>query len=116
MWYWRVWQGATHVRCIDVEESTAAEKFRGPKVINTVITTNTGFQLFQYTLYWKKCYPLPPVFSSSGYHSDGVACVAQKVSEGGLSCCWVAEVQGGPTTSLRMVGHMGGVETVGSWA
>ena len=42
MWYWRVWQGATHVRCIDVEESTAAEKFRGPKVINTVITTNTA--------------------------------------------------------------------------
>ena len=60
----------------------------------------------QYTLLWKKhclCYTLPPVFSSSGYHSDGVACVALEVSESGLSCCWVTELQEGLTTSLRLV-------------
>ena len=31
-----------------------------------------------------------------------------------LSCGWVAELQGGLTTSLRMIGHDGGVEAVGS--
>ena len=44
----------------------------------------------------------------------GVVCVALKVSESGLSCCWVTELQGGPITSFRMVGHMGGIEAVGS--
>ena len=61
-------------------------------------------------------YTLCLVLSSSGHHSDGVACVTLEVSESDLSCCWVTELQGGLTTSLRMVGHMGGVETVGSWA
>ena len=61
-------------------------------------------------------YTFPPVFSSSGHHSDGVVCVALEVSEGSLSCCWVTELQGGLTTSLRMVGHSGGVEAAGSWA
>ena len=54
------------------------------------------------------------MLSSSGYHSDGVACVALEVSESGLSCCWVTELQGGLTTSFRMEGHSGGVEAVGS--
>ena len=52
------------------------------------------------TLLWKvncPCYTLPPIFSSSGHHSDGVACVALDVSESGLSCCWVTELQGGLT-------------------
>ena len=62
------------------------------------------------------CYTLPPVFSSSGHHSDSVVCVTLEVSENGISCCWVTELQGGLTTSLRMVGHSGGVEAVGSWA
>ena len=73
----------------------------------------------QYTLLWKvhcPCYTLALVFSSSGHHSDGVTCVVLEVSESGLSCCWVAEVPGGFTTSLRTVGHMGGVEAVGSGA
>ena len=71
----------------------------------------------QYTLLWKihcHCYTLPPVISSSGHHSDGVAHVALEVSESCLSCCWVTELQGGPTTFLRMVGHSGSVEAVGS--
>ena len=75
--------------------------------------------IIHYTLLWKEnCpyYTLPPVFSSSGHHSDGVVSVALEVSESGLSCCWVTELQEGLTTSLRMVGDMGGVETVGSWA
>ena len=76
-----------------------------------VLSTNTCF-----TLKWKKHDPLSPVFSSSGYHSDGVVCVALEVSEGGLVCCWVTELQGELTTSLRMVGHSGCVEAVGSWA
>ena len=63
----------------------------------------------------RHCYTLPPVFSSNGHYSDGVVCVTLEVSEGGLSCCWVTELQGGLTTSLSMVGHMGGVEAVGSW-
>ena len=73
----------------------------------------------QYTLLWKEdcpCYTLPPVFSSSGHHSDGVACVTLEVSESGLSCCWVTELQGGLATSLRMVGHSGGTEAAGNWA
>ena len=68
------------------------------------------------TLHWKKHCPLPFMFYSSGYHSDDVVCVAVEVREGGLSCCWVPELQGGLTTSLRMVGHSGGVEATGSWA
>ena len=62
----------------------------------------------------EKCYTLPPVFSNSGYHSDGIVYVALEVSESGLSCCWVTDLQGGHTTSLRMIGHSGGVEAVGS--
>ena len=72
----------------------------------------------QYTLLWKEnrhCYTLALVLSSSSHHSDDVACVALEVSEGGLSCCWITELQGGLTTSIRMVGHSGGVEAVGSW-
>ena len=75
--------------------------------------------MLRYTLQWKihcLCFILPPVLSSIGHHSDGVVCVALEVSEGGLSCCWVTELQGGLTTSLRTVGHSGGVEAVGSWA
>ena len=56
------------------------------------------------------------MLSSSGYHSDGVAPVGLEASEGGLSCCRVTELQEGLTTSLRTVGHTGGVEAVGSWA
>ena len=73
----------------------------------------------KYTLLCKKhcpCYTLPLVFSSSGHHSDGVALVVLEVSESGLICCWVTELQGGLTTYLRMVGYSGGVEAVGSWA
>ena len=72
----------------------------------------------KYTLLWKKhcpCYTLPLVFSSSGHHSDGVAPVVLEASKGGFSYCWVIELQG-LTTSLRMVGHSGGVEAGGSWA
>ena len=53
------------------------------------------------------------MFSSSGHYSDGVVSVTLEVSESGFSCCWVTELKGGLTTSLRMVGHMGGVEAVG---
>jgi len=56
------------------------------------------------------------VLSSSGHHSDGVVSVALEASEDGLSCCWVPKLQGGLSTSLRMVGHTGGVEAAGSWA
>ena len=63
-----------------------------------------------------ECYTFPPVFSSSGQHNDGVVCVTLEVSESDLSCCWVTELQGGLTTSLRTVGHTGGVEAVWSWA
>ena len=72
----------------------------------------------RYTL-WKEnypCYTLPPVFSSSGHHSDGVVCVALEVSESDLSCCWVTELQGGLTTSLRTVGDMSCAEAVMNWA
>ena len=74
--------------------------------------------MLRYTLQWQihcPCYTLPPVLSSSGHHSDGVVCVALEVSESGLSCCWVNELQGGIATSLKTVGHSGGVEAVGSW-
>ena len=70
-----------------------------------------------YTWHWKihcQCYTLPPVLSSSGHHSDGVACVTLEASEGGLICCWVTELQGGLITSLRTVSHSGGVEAAGS--
>ena len=75
----------------------------------------------QYTLLWKvyctcPCYTLPLVFSNSGHYSDGVACVVLEVSENGFSCSWVTELQGRLTTSLRTVGHTGGVEAVGSGA
>ena len=69
-----------------------------------------------FTLQLKKHTSLSPVSSSSGHHSDNVVRVTLEVSEVGLSCCWVTELQGGLTTSLRMVGHSGGVEAVGSWA
>ena len=69
-----------------------------------------------YTLQQYACYTLPPVCSSSGHYSDGIVFVALEVSEGGFICCQVTELQGGLTTSLRMVGHAGGVEAVGSWA
>ena len=49
-------------------------------------------------------------------NTDGVACTALEVSESSLSCCWVTELQGRLTTSLRTVGHSGGVEAVGSGA
>ena len=73
--------------------------------------------MLRYTLQWKiHChYFLAPVPSSSGHHSDGVVCVALEVSESGLSYCRVTELQEGLTTSLRMVGHSGGVEAVGNW-
>ena len=73
--------------------------------------------MLRYTLQWKihcHCYFLAPVLSSSGHHSDGVVSVAMEVSESGLSCCWVTELQEGLTTSLRMVGHSGRVEAVGN--
>ena len=72
--------------------------------------------MLRITLQWKKLCPLPPVFSSSGHHSDGVVRVTLEASESGLSCCWVTELQEGLTTSLRTIGHTGGVEAVGSWA
>ena len=72
--------------------------------------------MLSFTLYWKKGRPLPPVSSSSGHHSDGVVYVTLEVSESGLSCCWVTELQRGLTTSLRTVGYSGGVEAVGTRA
>ena len=68
-----------------------------------------------FTLQLNKHISITPTFSSSGHHSDGVVRVTLEVSEGGLSCCWVTELQGGLTTSLRIVGHSGGVEAVGGW-
>ena len=47
-------------------------------------------------------------------NTDGVACTALEVSESSLSCCWVTELQGQLTTSLRTVGNSGGVEAVRS--
>ena len=69
-----------------------------------------------HTLQLKECYPLAPVFSSSSHHSDGIVYVALEVSESSLSCCWVTELQGRLITSLKIVGHSGSVEAVGSWA
>ena len=66
------------------------------------------------TWWCKECNILPPVLSSSGHHSGSVVCIALVDIEGGLSCCWVTELQGGLTTSLRTVGHSSGVEVVGS--
>ena len=74
------------------------------------------YMALRFTLQLKKHISFPPVSSSSGHHSDGVVCVTLEVSEYGLSCCWVTELQGGLTTYLRTVGHSGGVEAVGSWA
>ena len=54
--------------------------------------------------------------SSSGHHSDGVVHVTLEVSEDGLSCCWVTEVNKRLVTSLRMVGHSGAIEAVRSWS
>ena len=68
----------------------------------------------RFTLQLNKHISFPAVFSSSGHHSDGVVCVTLEVSEDGLSCCWVIELQEGLTTSLRTVGHSGGVEAAGS--
>ena len=70
----------------------------------------------KFTLQQYVCYTLPPAFSSGGHHSDGVVYATLEVSEGGLICCRVTELQGGLTTSLRMRGHSGGVEAAGSWA
>ena len=53
------------------------------------ITMNTNLQAISSTLYYKGCYTLPLVLSSSGHHSDMVACDALEVSESGLSSCWV---------------------------
>ena len=78
------------------------------------LNTDFKYRHPDYTWQWKKHCPLPPVFSSSGHHSDGVVCVTLEAGEGGLSCCWVTELQGGLTTSLRTVGHSGSVEAVGS--
>ena len=55
------------------------------------------------------------MLSSGGHHSDGIVSIALEVSEGGPSRCWVTELQEGLTTSLRMVGHSGGIEAVGNW-
>ena len=48
-------------------------------------------------------------------NSDGVACTTLKVSESGLSCCLVTELQEGLITSLRVIDQTGGVEAVRSW-
>ena len=48
-------------------------------------------------------------------NSDGVACTTLEVSESGLSHCRVTEQQKGLATSLRTVGHTGGVEAIRSW-
>ena len=69
-------------------------------------------QLFVYILQLKKCYTISPVFSRSGHHSDGIVCTAL---ESGLICCWVTELQGGLTISLRTIGHTSGTEAIGSW-
>ena len=49
-------------------------------------------------------------------NSDGVACTALEVCEGGLSCCWVTELQRELATSLRAVDHTGSVEAIRSLA
>ena len=79
-----------------------------------VTQLNLELHILRCTFQEKECYTLPPVSTSSGHHSDGVVCVALEVSEDGVSCYWVTELQGGLTTSLRMVGHSCGVEAVGS--
>ena len=83
-------------------------------------TSSTREYMYVHTSWWHKNHfgdtrVLPLVFSSSGHHSNGVACVTLEVSEGGSSCCWVTELQEGLCTSLRTVGDSGGVEAVGSW-
>ena len=70
----------------------------------------------KFTLQHYACYTLSLVFFSSGHYSDGVVCGALEVSEGGLICCWVTELQRGLATSLSMVSHSGGVEAAGRWA
>ena len=94
-------------------------------ICDSKVTTSKVHNLYRctcmlrYTLQWKihcLCFILPPVLSSSGNHSDGVVSVALEVSESGLIYCWVTELQEGLTTSLRTIGHSGGVEAVGSWA
>ena len=72
------------------------------------------YMALRFTLQLNKHVSLPPVFPSSGHYSDGVVCVTLEASEDGLSCCWVTELQGGLTTSLRMVDHSGDVEAAGS--
>ena len=70
------------------------------------------------TLEWNKhcpCHTHPLMFTSSGYHGDGVICVTLEASESGLICCWVTELQGGLITSLRMICYSGGVEAARSW-
>ena len=120
MWYCCVWQGVTHVKCIEVGDSTDAETFCRSTVIE-IMTIVLSQQIHAghyslHTLQLKACYsPLSPVFSSSSHHSDGIVYVALEVSQNGLSCCWVTELQVGFTTSLRTVGHMGHVEAVRNW-
>ena len=46
--------------------------------------------------------------------TDGVVGITLEVSESGLGCCWVTELQGEFTTSLRTIGHTSGVEAVRS--
>ena len=82
-----------------------------------ITTTNTGLQLFSIPYLVVEGVLHPPFCAVQHcHHSDGIVCVTLEASESGLSCCWVTELQGGLTTSLRMVGHSGGVEAVGSWA
>jgi len=120
----------SHIKCTEVGDTIATERFCGPAVIDTVINTIgklPGFKQYMHVfncaytythsdhalLYYCHCHTLSPVLSSSGHHSDGVACVVLEASEDGLSCCWVPELQAGLSTSLRMVGHTGGVEAAG---
>ena len=127
-----MWQGATQVRCTEVGDSTVAERFCGPegtgnKKLRIFVCTQLHVSLqylrrkknvfstnSEFTLQWKKHDLLSLMFSRSGHHSDSVVCVTLEVSEDGLSCCWVTELQGGLTASLRMVSDGGGVEAVGS--
>ena len=70
----------------------------GPVPTALYMCQQTDTQMFKlFTLLWKKhcsCYTVPPVFSSSGHHSDGVVCVIPEVSESNPSCSRVTELQG----------------------
>ena len=90
---------------------------RYPNIYGINVNVQIHLAVEIYTLLWKYhlCYTLPPVFSSSGHHSDGVTCVVLEATESGLSCSWVIELQGGLITTIRLVGHSGGVEAAGIW-